>query len=261
MKNLILSVAALAIVFVSCSDDDDSSGGDNTTGVAQAAVLDGGPYTFCVDGLEDRVMDDVVSDPGSGTNSTFVITDTDLNILGTPPVVSGPDFDGAGVCVCYIWHLNYEGDPDTFFDGVENADDLTGDFALSNRLTVNREDCAPSVVAATLEVGPSAMNGEYTFTVDGTADNVTDLVVADAGAGENAQIVVTDENGWILGLPPVFEGPDFDAAGVGVCYIRHVNYDGDVSGLTGPVDGAPTANINDLEGEFKISNIIVVNRI
>ena len=268
MKKLIFSVASLAILFASCSDDDDSTTPVVVESITEAAILAGGPYAFCVgDGLVDNIIEDVVDDAGIGSLNSFVVTNEEGWILGLPPVVSGPDFDGAGFGMCYVYHINYEeglvgltgpvdGDP------TSNISDLEGDFSLSNFLTVNREDCAPSVIAATLVVGASAIDGEYTFSVgDGLSDNVTDLTVEDAGEAETGQIVVTDADGWILGLPPVFNGPNFDTAGVGVCYIRHLNYDGEIAGLTGlDSDGAPTANVNDLEGDFKLSNIIVVNR-
>lgn len=235
---------------------------------AVAAVLEGGPYNFCVDGVEDRVTSVVIADAGAGSNSSFVITDEDLNILGMPPTLealsTGPEFDEAGVGVCLIWHLNYEeGALDDLDANSPNAADLTGAYALSNSITVNREDCATSVVAATLEAGASATEGEYVFTVgDGMADSITDLNVVDAGAGMSSTFVVTDEAGNILGLPGMASAPNFDGAGVGICYLRHLNYDGDLTGLTGPDgDGNPTANINDLEGSFKFSNIIFVNRV
>jgi len=266
MKKIIFSFAALTMIMVSCDSDDDSSVAEVTT---TAATLIGGPYEFCVDGITDTITDDVISDAGTGSLQTFVVTDENKNILGLPGAASGPDFDGAGVGTCYLYYINYEEGivgltgPDASGVSTSNLDDLEGEFSLSNFLIVNREDCDTSIVAATLVAGASAVDGEYTFTVgDGEADNVTDLVVEDAGAGEFQQIVVTSDDGWILGLPPVFEGPNFDGAGVGVCYLRHLNYNGSLVGLTGPDDeGNPTANINDLEGDFKISNIIFVNRV
>ncbi len=249
MKKLILSLAMLSTVFVACSDDDESaSDGDNN--VSEAAVISGGPYTFIAgDGIADIVDDVVVVDAGVGTYNTFVITDAENNVLGLPPTVADfPDFDGAGNGVCLIWHLNYEGDPDTFFDGVENASDLSGDFALSNSLMVNRN----GAVAAVLEGGP------YTFIAgDGVEDIVDDVVVADAGVGTYNTFVITDADGNVLGLPPtVADFPDFDGAGEGVCLIWHLNYEGDPDTFFDGVE-----NASDLSGAFALSNSLTVNRV
>ena len=105
---------------------------------------------------------------------------------------------------------------------------------------------------------------EFDFCVDGIEDRISSDVVVDAGVGENQQIVVTNTEGGVLGLPPVFEGPNFDTAGLGTCYVYHVNFNGEISGLTGPemVDGVevPTSNLSDLAGDdFAVSNFVVVN--
>lgn len=145
MKKIILSVASLAIVFTSCSDDDDSTGGELESSVT-AAVISGGPYEFCVDGLVDNIADSdlVIEDAGTGSESSFVVTNVEGDILGLPGMASGPDFDGAGVGMCYMYHINYE-------EGLEgltgpdmgvptsNISDLEGsDFKLSNIIIVNR---------------------------------------------------------------------------------------------------------------------------
>jgi len=226
-------------------------------------------YTFCVDGLEDRATDIEVSFDGIGETGQIVVTDEDGMILGLPGAFDGPNFDEAGVGVCYIWHLNYNGDiegltgPDD--NGpTANVNDLQGEFALSDFISVIREDCSPTITATSLTAGALASeNGEYTFSVgDGTVNNVTDLVV-ELGTGETGEFVVTDNSGVILGLPGAdVSVVDFDQAGVGICYIRYINYNGMIEGLTGPdMDGEPTSTVEDLVGEFKLSNFIVVNRV
>ena len=106
-----------------------------------ADVLTGGPFTFSVDGIADMVSGIAFENPDNrvGTNATWVITDTNGMILGTPPTltaVEGVDFDGAGVGVCLIWYLRYEND--TNIATVTNANNLTGTFHLSNSITVTR---------------------------------------------------------------------------------------------------------------------------
>ncbi|WP_289045644.1 hypothetical protein [uncultured Olleya sp.] len=105
-----------------------------------AGTITGGPFDFTVDGMPDMVSGITLDGTATGTNSTWVITDANGNILGLPPTITdleGVDFDGAGVGVCLIWYLRYE-------DGLEgaamgeNANNLEGCFSLSNSITVNR---------------------------------------------------------------------------------------------------------------------------
>ena len=77
-----------------------------------------------------------------GDNSLWVITDANLNILGTPP--SPPfDLEGAGEGVCLIWHLSYADSVD--LTGVTNAADLMGCYDLSNPITVTRSEDIPRI--------------------------------------------------------------------------------------------------------------------
>lgn len=100
----------------------------------------GGPFNFNVDGTPDFVNGITLDGTATGSNSTWVVTDADGNILGLPPTMSaleGVNFDDAGVGVCLIWYLRFE-------DGLQgammgqNASDLQGCFSLSNPITVNR---------------------------------------------------------------------------------------------------------------------------
>ncbi|MFK7810583.1 MAG: T9SS type A sorting domain-containing protein, partial [Saprospiraceae bacterium] len=78
-----------------------------------------------------------------GTNSQWVVTDDQGNILGLPPSPEAVNFDDAPAGTCLIWHLSFE-------DGLEgammgaNAGDLVGCFNLSNPIEVIRnegDDC------------------------------------------------------------------------------------------------------------------------
>ncbi|WP_422083944.1 hypothetical protein [Ulvibacterium sp.] len=218
---------------------------------ANAGEIAGGPYDFCIDGTPDFV-DGITLDSSEayGSESSWVITDDEGNILGLPPTldaVKGVDFDGAGPGVCLIWYLRYEGD----LEGAEvgmNANNLKGNFDLSNPLTVNRR----KTKAGTLYGGP------FTFKVDGTPDMVSGITLdASEASGTNSTWVITDDSGKILGLPPTLEaveGVNFDDAGVGVCLIWYLRYE---DGLKGAEMGM---NANDLEGCFDLSNYIKVTR-
>ncbi len=216
-----------------------------------AGTLSGGPYEFVVDGLPDMVSGIILDDSNlTGDNQTYVITDDSRNILGIPPTleaVEGVDFDGAGVGDCYIYHLTYS----TGLGGLEmgnNLDDVTGLFDLSNFIEVNRI----ALNAGELSGGP------YVFVVDGLPDMVSNIALDDSNlTGANQTYVITDDSRNILGIPPTLEaveGVDFDAAGVGDCYIYHLTYS---TGLGGLEMGN---NLDDLTGEFGLSNFIEVRR-
>ncbi len=177
-----------------------------------------------------------------GSNQGWIITDTDLNILGTP---AGPTFDleGAGAGVCLVWHISYEDGLSGMTEGM-NAANLDGCYSLSNSITVNRTE----VAGGTLEGGP------FEFIVDGTSDFVSGITLT-GNVGTNQAWVITDEQGNILGLPPTPEAVDFDGAGAGVCLIWSLSFE---DGLEGAEVGM---NASDLVGCYSLSNSITVTRI
>ncbi|WP_350285041.1 hypothetical protein [uncultured Croceitalea sp.] len=217
-----------------------------------AGMLSGGPFEFLVDGTPDMVTGITLDDSAlNGDTQSYVITDDNRNILGTPPTleaVEGVDFDGAGVGKCYIYHITYSGEL-TGLEAGENLNDLGGSFNLSNFIEVDRVGLTAGVLSG----------GPYEFTVDGTPDMATGLALDATGVtGSNQGFVITDADLNILGLPPTLEaaqGVDFDGAGVGVCLIWHITYE---EGITGLEAGG---NAGDLDGFFALSNSITVNRI
>jgi len=236
--------AIAAFILSSCSDDDDASPGP------QAGTLTGGPFTFVVDGVVDNVSGISVDGDPVGAESSFIVTDEENNILGLPPTVADlemVDFDGAGVGVCFIWYIRYDGDIEGLTMG-ENTSGITGSFDISNSITVNRN----AIMGSTITGGP------FAFAVDGTADMVSGITLDDSNVnGLNTTWVITDDAGNILGLPPTLadvEGVDFDGAGAGVCFIWHLTF---ADGLTGAMMGN---NADDLEGNFALSNSIEVLR-
>lgn len=246
IKKMFITVLALGFLTTSCSNDDDAV----LAIVPNAGTLTGGPFTFVVDGTPDFVSG-ITTDPNAvGTNRTFVVTDDQGNILGLPPTnvaLQGVDFDGAGVGTCLIWYLRYENG----LQGAEvgmNANDLQGNFDLSNSITVTRLG-APEARMIT--------GGPFTFCVDGTSDFVSGIATDPNAVGTNRTFVITDDMGNILGLPPTLdalEGVDFDGAGAGVCLIWYLRYEDD---LTGAEMGM---NASNLGGTFSLSNSISVTR-
>lgn len=244
MKKIILFLLTVSIIFVGCSDDDEAGI------IPEAGVLSGGPFTFTVDGIEDNVSGITLDNTGvAGTNSSYVVTDDLGNILGLPPTIEdleAVDFDGAGVGVCLIWYIRYENDLVGLEEGM-NTDDLTGTFDLSNSITVNRES-----------IGAVLTGGPFNFIVDGEADNIPNdgITIENAGTPfDETGWIVTDTEGTILGLPGSFTGPDFDAAGSGICLVWYISYETGLSGLE--VD----MNTADLSGVYALSNAITVNRL
>ena len=216
-----------------------------------AGVLSGGPYTFTVDGNPDMVTAIALDETEvSGSIQNYIITDDMGNILGLPPTlmaVMGVDFDGAGEGVCFIYHLTYEPGFQGRMVGA-NISGFNGIYGLSNPITVNRL----GLNAGSLSGGP------FTFEVDGTPDMVSGIILDEINIrGTLRSYVITDDMGNILGLPPTIsavEGVDFDAAGIGICYIYHITYE---EGLEGLMSGG---NLNGLNGFFSLSNLISVTR-
>ena len=213
----------------------------------EGGTLDGGPFTFCVgDGVDDMIAaGDITLSGNSGSNSAWVVTDVNGNILGLPPTPGDVNFDGAGPGECFIWHLSYE-DGLTGAEVGANAADLQGCYSLSNPISVFRNQ--PE--GGTLDGGP------FTFCV---GDGVDDMIAAgditlSGNSGSNSAWVVTDVNGNILGLPPTPGDVNFDGAGLGECLIWHLSYE---DGLTGAEVGA---NAADLQGCYSLSNPISVFR-
>ncbi len=210
-----------------------------------AGTLEGGPFEFCVgDGEADHISEGAITLSGNmGTNSTWVVTDADGNILGLPDNYIDVNFDEADVGTCLVWHLSYE---DNVSLNITNANELTGCFALTNAITVTRYQ---QPVAGTLEGGP------FEFCVgDGEADHISEGAITLSGnMGTNSTWVVTDADGNILGLPDNYEDINFDEAEAGTCFIWYLSYEDNVS-----LDNV--INANELMGCYALTNAITVNR-
>ena len=208
-------------------------------------TLVGGPFEFCVgDGEADNIPDGAITLSGNmGTNSAWVVTDIDGNILGLPGNYTDVNFDEAPAGTCLVWHLSYE--DNVSFEGVTNADELTGCYALTNPVTVNRYQ---QPIGGTLEGGP------FEFCVgDGEVDNIAEGAITLSGnSGTNSTWVVTDDQGEILGTPPSPYAVNFDEAEAGTCLIWYLSYEDNVD-LT-------VENANDLTGCYALTNPISVNR-
>ena len=180
------------------------------------------------------------------------VTDDEGYILGLPPMPSVVDFDTPGAGTCLIWLLTYEGEISELTVGM-NAADISGDcFGLSNSVSVIRENASGCNAN-----GGELFGGPFTFTEVG--DGTPDMIPAGSitlvnEQGENRQWVVTDDQGYILGLPPMPSAVDFDTPGAGTCLIWNLSYDGAITGLE-------VGNLaSEVEGCFSLSNSITVIR-
>ncbi len=150
-----------------------------------------------------------------------------------------------------IWHLSFDGT----ITGAEvgmNANNIQGCWSLSNPITVVRENAS----------GCQANGGELfggPFAFDSVGDGTPDTIPAGSitlanSNGMNSQWIITDDQGIILGLPPMPSAVDFDGAGEGVCLIWHLSYDGMITGL------AVGSDANNITGCASLSNSIAVTR-
>ena len=110
----------------------------------EGGVVAGGPYEFCVgDDVADMVAD-VTLEGNSGSNSQWVVTDEEGNILGLPPTPDAVDFNGAGAGTCLIWHLSFEDGLTGLEVGNNALTDLDGCYDLSDEFggqTATRRWC------------------------------------------------------------------------------------------------------------------------
>ena len=217
--------------------------------------LFGGPFVFneIGDGTPDMIPAGSITVANQqGENTQWVVTDDAGYILGLPPMPGVVDFDGAGAGTCLIWYLTYEGDISDIEVGM-NASEIEGEcFALSNSIEVIRENASGCQVN-----GGSLFGGPFEFCVgDGVKDTIEMGAIVSANTqGSNMQWVVTDDQGMILGLPPMPSAVDFEGAEVGICLIWNISYEEGIEGLE------VGANANDLVGCYSLSNAIEVNRV
>ncbi len=210
--------------------------------IIEGGTLEGGPFEFCIDDVDDFISDIELTNVDASLDTTWLVTDAQLNILGIPADPTAVNFNDAGLGVCFVWAVSSNGP----LGGLEidnNVSDITGCYAISNSIQVSRIN--PN--GGTLEGGP------FEFCVDGTPDVVSGITLTDAD-GEINQWIVTDDQGTILGLPADIEIVDFDAAGVGVCYIWNISSMGELSNLE------MNGDLEDIGGCFGLSDSIPVVR-
>jgi|GEM_PF-4277766 len=171
------------------------------------------------DGFADIAI--VATEGSSGTNYTFVITDS-VNVVISSTDISSIDFSNAPVGVCRVWGVAHDG---SF--SVEEGDIFSDDLAIgctsisADFVQVNRVDDGPAC-----GIFPCEVNGGFidlfgnSFCV---GDGVPDIVDGDIqnASGDFMQIVVTGQDSLIIGLPDTLAF-DVDGAGPGTCIVWNI---------------------------------------
>lgn len=217
---------------------------------------------ICVSGAGGLDPFDVFVSGASGANSTWVVTDTFLNIL---ELQMAPPFTviGKRPRVYLYWNLLYEGDLEGLDIGA-NLANLEGCFDLSNSVAVTGACCSTAEPITCTDnctanggvIEIPAMNDTGTTQTDicinGDPDPVN-VTVANESVELNLAWVITDINQNILDLPtaPPF---DFSGLGEGVCLIWHIAYRGNLPQLQVGL------NLLNLNGCFDLSNPVTVNK-
>ncbi len=215
--------------------------------VVNGGQLEGGPFVFCVDGVTDNVSGITLSG-NEGPSNGYIVTDNQGNILGLPPTPEVVDFDEAGAGVCLIYHISYEAGLTGLVAG-NNLTDLSGNFDLSNSITVYREIPDGGTVALA--------GGGTTYT--GTAgDIVFDVTHTTTANFLSYWYIITDDNDIILDWVNSANGNTIDASGApaGTCRVWGWSY----QGLPNPVVGENISTLTDDACEDISSNFITVVR-
>ena len=211
--------------------------------LVNGGVISGGPFEFTVGDNTADTVSGISLTGNEGTNSQWVVTDDQNNILGLPGAIEAVDFDGAGPGTCLIWHLSYE-------DGLQglaaesNLADLVGDYDLSNSIAVVRNPVVQvEVDGGVISGGPFEFN-----TGNGAAPDISEVLLSE-NEGSNSQWVITNSQNDIVELPGILE---IFSAPIGVYSLMHLSFE---NGLEGLVIGN---NILDLAGDFDFSNSISI---
>ena len=197
-----------------------------TRNQTEGGSLAGGPFAFTVgDGEADMIEEGAISltDNTMGSNSQWVITDIDGDILGLPSTYSAVNFDDAGEGTCLVSHLSYE-DGLKGLEEEENISDLSGCFHFSNAIEVVRTEEIKEAINLTsilsgYQENPSVntmASGEVMVTLTGNT-----LVVSGSFAGLSSGF-----NADIAGGAHIHEALAGSNGGVVVALTTAVNDDG-----------------------------------
>jgi len=177
----------------------------------------------------------VVNSGASGGDLVYLITN-DANELLNFSFTPSFDLENAGVGICRIWSLTYQGDlliaPGTNIITSELADgcfELSSDFVTVVRTTPNGGSVATSEGDTEISLCPT----------DGLMDVFT--FVSTGADGANFTFIITDEDNNILNVP-AGDMADFEGAGIGVCRVWGLSYAGELTAAMGDNLSGPLAS-------------------
>ena len=207
---------------------------------------EGGQTSFEFCGFQRILLIDLVD--AVGPNSTYLLTTPSGRILNITSF-NFVDFSELTVDECLIWHLSFaDGLSGLVVDGL--VSDLDGCFDLSNSITLLKAN----VDAGTISTGGASSTALCLKNNENQAVNVT---LTGQTATQDAW-VITDADGNILEItqPDNNNNIDFNNAGIGTCFIYHIAYEGNITGLTSG------QNISGLDADcLDLSNAITVDKV
>jgi hypothetical protein len=203
--------------------------------------------SICIDGNADP-LEVTLDGMQEGPNRTFVITDSENNILNIP-AGNGPfNLEGAGPGTCLIWYLTYADGLEGLMMGA-SLDSIVGTSDLSNAITVVRQ--APDGGRVTVA------NGDTVYMA--VAGNVlVPVSFTTTATALNYWYVITDANGNILNSANARSVDTLNLSGapIGTCRIYGWSY----RGLDPPVAGESISTLTDDDCEAISANYIEVVR-
>lgn len=219
------------------------------------AAFEGGETSMDIcadDSLSDLILLSV-SD-ATGSINSWIVTDEAGNILSLPANDS-LDLDGTGQGMALVRNISYE--EDVMLPEIgDNINELSGCFALSNSLIINRltgDDCpfVCMISGSTIETQEGTTSISL-CTDDGDSDAVT--IAKTGGTGADDTYLITDADANIINIA-MGNIIDLEGAGSGTCLIWHVSSVGTLSGV------ALGANAGNIEGCYALSNAITVEKL
>lgn len=198
------------------------------------------PTTICVGDMMDDFVDVSIDDAGTGSNSTWVITDANGIILGLP-MMPPFNFEDAGIGNCLIWYLNFE-------DGIVGAEvgldanNLEGCFSLSDPIEVIRQETA----MVTIDPQDATIcPGEELVLTATTAGTVTYEWLPSAGLLSNTDQAVTTYTMMVPGTYQIILTVTTDSGCMGMAMTDVTVIEADEITITDDPNGNTICNAGD----------------
>ena len=187
----------------------------------------------------------------SGEAFTYVVTDEN-NVILDVPAGTVVDFEGAGIGVCRLWGVGYNGNfTGTAGDTLDVSSLADGCFGLSDNFV--------TVIRDLPDGGTVRLDNNQTSVELCSTDGISDILtfVSTGATGDTFALVITDTLGEILSFPQG-NTVDFEGVPAGVCRVYGLAFAGTVTADEGDF----LADGNLTSGCFALSdNFVTVTRI